>query len=426
MIQEVIIMEQSPSSTTIPRQNRTICLPFSQEKYLDIVNNAEAFRTTLDEFITQYPELFPLEMTAGYRLKEKKRSKKLSIPIRRITVAGLSYTIRPSYIMPYMTGLADDVEKALFFRKFDVPYWALSYGFGRNSMYWYRQEQALGRNSLVGTTIKQSKMLPEHITVDEKHTRLLGEKVYVATTVADDCILGAAVADNAGETALTTAYQTFKDEAQTLQADYAPQTVNTDGWKATQNALKALFPSITFLLCFLHVYIKIRDRTQKKFQDVFQDVASKLWTCYRAENKRSFSQRVRRLHEWANTHSVPQIMVQQIEKVRNHLSAFTSAYDFLGAHRTSNMLDRLMQRMDRHLFAAQYFHGTLKSAECHIRAWALLINFAPSNPLTVKKYHGLQSPAERLNQSRYHDNWLQNLLISASLGGYRNAPLNPL
>ena len=32
---------------------------------------------------------------------------------------------------------------------------------------------------------------------------------------------------------------------------------------------------------------------------------------------------------------------------------------------------------------------------------------------------GWRCPAERLNQRRYHDCWLQNLLISASLGGYR-------
>lgn len=419
-------MDTSTSSTSTPRHNRTICLPFSQKEYLTIINDAKTFRTALDELITRYPELFPPKITTGYRLKERKHSKKLSLPTRRITVSGISDTIRPSFIMPYMTGLTDDVETALFFRKFDVPYWALSYGFGRNPMYWYRQEHALGRNSLVGTTINQPETLPEHILVDEKHTTLLGEKVYVATTVADGCILGTAVAENAEEKALENAYGIFKDETQDLRPAYAPQTVNTDGWQATQNALKTLFPSITFLLCFLHVSIKIRDRAKKKFHDLFQDVVSTLWDCYHAENTRSFSQRVRRLHEWTKTPSVPQVMLHPIEQVRKNLSAFTSAYDFPGAHRTSNMLDRLMRRMDRHLFTTQYFHGTFKSAERHIRAWALLLNFAPSNPLTVKKYHGLQSPAERLNQSRYHDNWLQNLLISASLGGYRNAPLNPL
>jgi hypothetical protein len=36
-----------------------------------------------------------------------------------------------------------------------------------------------------------------------------------------------------------------------------------------------------------------------------------------------------------------------------------------------------------------------------------------------KASKGWKSPAERLNGHRYHDDWLQNLLVSTSLGGYR-------
>jgi hypothetical protein len=32
---------------------------------------------------------------------------------------------------------------------------------------------------------------------------------------------------------------------------------------------------------------------------------------------------------------------------------------------------------------------------------------------------GHESPAVRLNQHGYQDSWLQNLLVSASLAGYR-------
>jgi hypothetical protein len=325
-----------------------------------------------------------------------------------------------------MTGLTDDVETALLFRKFDVPYWALSYGFGRNPMYWYRQEHALGRNSLVGTTIAHPEALPEHILVDEKHTTRLGKKVYVAATAAEGCLLGAAVAEHADEASLTQAYGTFKAEAQQLQPDDVPTTVNTDGWQATHNALKALFPTLIFIRCFLHIYIKIRDRATKKIREQVQELMAKLWRCYQAETPRSFSQRIRRLHEWVQRQSFPEVLCKPLKQVRQNLAAFTCAYAHPGAYRTSNLLDRLMQRMDRRLFAMQYFHGTRESAEQHMRAWALLLNFAPSNPMTVKAHQGWQSPAERINQSRYHDNWLHNLFISASLGGYRKAPLNPL
>ena len=53
------------------------------------------------------------------------------------------------------------------------------------------------------------------------------------------------------------------------------------------------------------------------------------------------------------------------------------------------------------------------------RARARLYNFRPWNPATTRANDGWQSPAERLNEHRYHDDWLQDLLISASLGGFR-------
>ncbi len=154
--------------------------------------------------------------------------------------------------------------------------------------------------------------------------------------------------------------------------------------------------------------------------------ATKLWDCYKAETKASFSQRVRRLHEWAIKSEIPSIMMDKIAKLQNNLPSFSIAYDFPNSHRTSNMIDRLMQRMDRYLFCTQYFHGNLDSAISGIRGWALIHNFAPSNPYTVMMHDGLKSPAERINGFCYHENWLQNLQISASLRGYRGHPPNPL
>ena len=123
---------------------------------------------------------------------------------------------------------------------------------------------------------------------------------------------------------------------------------------------------------------------------------------------------------------MPSVIAGPIKKLRQNIAAYKVAYDHPKAHRTSNMIDRLMQRMHRHLFSTQYFHGTMAAAELSIRGWALIQNFAPYNPRTVKKLNGFKSPAERLNQFKYHDNWLHNLFISASLAGYRSPPPNPI
>jgi len=409
------------------RQNRSICPPFTdRDRYIEVVKDPSKFRASIDSMAKQWPELFPPEITNGYLMKDIRLSKKLSIPVRRIEIAGTSYTIRPSFVMPYMAGFVDDVEKGLFLRKFDVPFWALAHIFGRDAMYWFRMEQSLGRNSIVGTTVKRPECLPKHLVADEKHSWILGNKVYVATTSGSGCTLGASIAEDAGENELTKAYGIFKKEAQCIHPQYTPETVNTDGWKATQKAWKALFPCIVLICCFLHLFIKIRDRARKKHKEFFLQAAEKLWNCYRAQTKASFSQRVRRLHEWAIEISLPDVIKGPIAKLRKNLGSFSIAYDFPGAHRTSNMIDRLMQRMHRHLLSTQYFHGSLSAAELSIRGWVLINNFAPSNPWTIKQHDGLQSPAERINKFRYHNNWLQNLQASASLQGVRSIPPNPL
>ena len=213
-------------SRSANRNNRIICLPFSQDDYERNIQSPGGFRKCIDQRIELFPELFPPEIAHGYQMKDIYRSSKQSILIRRIKIAGVSYTIRPSFMMPYLTGIVEDIQGALFLRKFDVPFWALSYVFGKDPMYWYRIEQSVGRNSIVGTTIRNPEDIPEHLTADEKHTRILGQKTYVATTVGNGCILGAAVAKDAGEKALTGAYKVYKDEAQCLKPEYSPKTVN--------------------------------------------------------------------------------------------------------------------------------------------------------------------------------------------------------
>lgn len=87
-----------------------------------------------------------------------------------------------------------------------------------------------------------------------------------------------------------------------------------------------------------------------------------------------------------------------------------------------------MRSMNGYWVGCQRMHGSDEAVELHSRAWALLFNFSPYSPQAIQANGGeWHSPAERLNQHRYHDNWLHNLLVSASLAGYRHddPPHNP-
>jgi hypothetical protein len=408
------------SASGLCRGHATICLPIEEDEYDSIVGHPEEFRQWLDRCFAEMPELFPEGFSRGYAMKDRRTSVKQRESLRRIILRdGRSYSIRPSFLMPYLTARTEEVEGPLFLRKFGVPLWALARMFGGNPMRWYRLEVGLGRNSLVGTTVRTT-ALPEHLLADEHHTRRNGEKNYIATTVGGGCVLGAALSEGASTDDLKEAYGVFKAEAHNVDPEYAPKTVNTDGWHGTQAAWSILFPLTAILRCFLHAWLKIRDRA-KHLGEVFFQISERVWDAYHAPERRSFSQRIRSLRNWASG-CLTGIVLDKVIDLCDKRDLWTIAYDHPDCHRTSNMLDRLMRSMNRYFEDGQHLHGSREACDQHCRAWALLHNFTPWHPDTAKDNNGWQSPAERLNQHRYHENWLQNLLVSASLGGYQHHP----
>jgi hypothetical protein len=402
----------------LARSCSTICLPIGKDAYSDLVEDPRRFRDWLDQAFRDCPELFPKAFARGYRLKDERRSRKTGLRLRRIRLkaTGESFSVRPSFVLAYMTAFTDDVQGPLFLRSFGVPFWALARVFGEDAMYWYRLEVGLGRNSIVGTTVRQAD-LPEHLLADEHHRSRGGKKNYIATTVGGDCCLGAALSQTATAEDLQPAYEVFKQEAQDVRPDYQPRSVSVDGWAATHQAWRALFPLVALLRCFLHGWLNIRSRG--KLSEKFLELSGKVWEAYRAATRRSFGQRLRRLWEWARGQELSAWLLEQVQKLCGRSKEYGEAYHHPGGHRTSNMLDRIMRSMNRYFEDGQHLHGSKQACARHVRAWALLHNFRPWNPATARVNRGWRCPAERLNEHRYHDDWLQNLLVSASLGGYR-------
>ena len=170
--------------------------------------------------------------------------------------------------------------------------------------------------------------------------------------------------------------------------------------------------------CFLHGWLKVRDRG-KHLKEVFGELSQKAWHAYHAPDRRGFGQRLRRLWEWSKEHVKAAYVLEQVQKLCGRGREYGAAYQHPGGHRTSAMLDRVMRSMNRYLTDGQKLHGSAEACGRHVRAWALVYNFRPWGPEAGRENGGWQSPAERLNQHRYHDNWLHNLLVSASLAGYR-------
>lgn len=236
------------------------------------------------------------------------------------------------------------MEKALLLRRFGVPFWGLSYLFGRDDLYWQRLVAQLGRYDRVGTTVKDPKLLPEQLLADEKVSAINGERRFGATTVGDAVRLGAATSPSAQTADLTLAYAEFKVEALRLKPDYQPQTVNTDGWYQTRRAWLALCPMMIVIRCFLHAFLKIRERGQSS--PLFPEVRRLVWRLYPARSQSAYYGAFKCFVTFAQANLKGEALkaVRLFEQKRAELGR---ARPYPGGHRVSTMLERHMQPMTR-------------------------------------------------------------------------------
>jgi hypothetical protein len=108
-------MSAADRSTEPARGPKTICIPCSQEQYERIVDDPARFREFLDRQIEATPELFPPEIRRGDRMKDLYTSRKTGWRLRRIDLRNdESYLVRPSFLMPYLSGRTEDVQAPLF------------------------------------------------------------------------------------------------------------------------------------------------------------------------------------------------------------------------------------------------------------------------------------------------------------------------
>jgi transposase-like protein len=233
--------------------------------------------------------------------------------------------------------------------------------------------------------------------------------------VGKGCVLGISVAAGADSDSLTAAYGEFAAEAKEVFAAYRVRSVCTDGFQATRDAWRRLFPQLTLVLCYLHSILKIKERCRGALR---RQVLNRAWWVYQAVTKGQFVQRLRRLSEWARG-TLEGGVAEMVSKVCRHGVDFTPAYACPQAARTTNAADRLLNHLDRVLYAMRYCHGQQASARLAVRAWAMQWNFHPYSARVRSAQPMRSSPFADLNGFHYHPNWLQNFLIASSMGGLR-------
>src|SRR5262245_644682 len=105
---------------------RTIRLPLAEHEYERFLSVRTYAKARLHELYEDYPELFPEAFPWGYTLygftdsscKQHLRCRRL-----RLDETQEIFTVAPAFVMPYMSGRVETVEKALFLMRFHVPCW---------------------------------------------------------------------------------------------------------------------------------------------------------------------------------------------------------------------------------------------------------------------------------------------------------------
>jgi hypothetical protein len=280
-------------------------------------------------------------------------------------------------------------------------------------MYWYRLVEHLGRFDVVGTTLKAPDQLPEHLLADEKFTSLNGQEVYVATTVGNDVVLSATLTLASQTDELEQAYGEFKREALRLNPNYAPTTLTLDGWRQTKEAWLRLFPTLIIIRCFLHAFLRIRERCRSN--PLFPRVRQLVWRIYHARSQRNYYYHFDKFLTFARQQLTGEAL-KAVERFKRKRAELRQGLLHPGCHRVSTMLERHMQPMTRCLYMARDFHGHRDSAHLLVRSWALLHNFQPYCPRArLRSASPFTSPFHKLNGVCYQTCWLENLLVAASI-----------
>ncbi|MDR1925355.1 MAG: hypothetical protein LBQ66_13375, partial [Planctomycetaceae bacterium] len=211
--------------------------------------------------------------------------------------------------------------------------------------------------------------------------------------------------ESATSEALLDGYGVFKEEALELDPTYQPTTVNTDGWDATQAVWKFLFPTIALIRCFLHMWLRIRDRS-KSLKEMFFEIGKRVWSVYGCQTQEAMSLAIKDLRIWAKQ-NLTGVVLDKVLDLCGKTAEWSLHYVYRGCARTSNMLDRLMRFQCRFFVRGQAFHGGVCSAKLRCRSHALLYNYRDWCPRTRKLNNGIRCPAERINKKRYAKNWLE-------------------
>lgn len=125
----------------------------------------------------------------------------------------------------------------------------------------------------------------------------------------------------------------------------------------------------------MHGFLKIRDRSR---QD--HELHRRVWAVYRAVSAVEFRRLMGQFQQCCGTQTWKTGVGPMLAKFGKRTEDYAVAYEHPGCRRTSNMVDRPMNRLCRLIYAGRGLHRHQRSSELRLEGWALLLNLRPYAP----------------------------------------------
>jgi hypothetical protein len=269
---------------------------------------------------------------------------------------------------------------------------------------------------------------------DEKFATLDGEEIYLFLISQEELIWHGEWLESTAEDSFNAAIGRFlgtMDEAiqenNLLKPEelYEPDSVTTDGWKASQNAWKTQVPDVDIMECLLHGRKRLSatlDEYNKAHPETSAENRQKIRTdfeqIFAASNLAAFSQRIRRAIE---VYAEEPILLKRLQILKDKRFLFTNHFKFEQAPAFSAPLDRSMRFLDEKLQSFGQFRSS-DSIDPMLNAWAIVNNLRSFLPGAKKAG---QSLAEFFGADLHGIPWMEalNLCSVAALAKLLPSPL---
>ena len=147
---------------------------------------------------------------------------------------------------------------------------------------------------------------------------------------------------------------------------------------------------MVILLCFLHAWLKIRDRA-KHLKELFAEVSRRVWEAYHAPDRRSFGQRLRRSGSGPTGH-LSGVVLEKVLDLCEQARPVVDRVPPPRGHRTSNMLDRADARDEPLLRPRPTPARLARGLPAALPSVGVVVELRPWHPATTRENEGLAMP----------------------------------